>query len=51
VKAIALAFLGEVPHVLAFAGAAVVIAGVTLAQTKGRPAPVTVVAAEAAESG
>jgi len=50
-SAIALAFLGEVPHVLAFAGAAVVIAGVTLAQTKGRPAPVTVVAAEAAESG
>jgi len=37
--AIALVLLGERPDLLAFAGAAVVIAGVTLAQTKGRPAP------------
>lgn len=46
---IALVLLGEVPDPLAFVGGAVVIAGVVLAQTKGRPARVAV-PAEATEA-
>jgi len=45
---IALALLGEVPDPLAFVGGAVVVAGVTLAQTKGRP-ETALVPVEAAE--
>lgn len=52
---IALVLLGEVPEPLAFVGGAVVIAGVALAQTKGRPAPAAlpaeVLSAETAEVG
>lgn len=36
---IAFAFLHESPHPAAFAGGAIVVAGVALAQAKGRPAP------------
>lgn len=48
---IGLVALGEVPSPWAFLGGALAIAGVSLAQTRGRPATVPVVAAEVLEVG